>query len=158
MTQRTTEVGMKRGARRGARFVAAGGILLAAMVGAIAPAAPVWGKDQPASAPAVKNAGMAFEAARVLRDADRIAALEEAERLAAASARGAKSKEDEGSARYLSAEIQFERGENARAAEEFRAAADKLGKSPFADDAIFQAILAQEASGSDADAMNAWNV
>jgi TolA-binding protein len=155
MTQRTTEMGTKRGARREARFAAAAGILLAAMVGTVVPAAPVWGKDQPA--PAVKDAGMAFEAARVLRDADRIAALEEAERLAAASARGAKSKEDEASARYLSAEIQFERGENARAAEEFRDAADKLGKSPFADDAMFQAILATEASGSDVNAMNAWN-
>jgi len=155
MTQRTTEMGTMRGARRGARFAAAAGILLAAGFGAMAPATPVWAKDQPA--PAVKDAGMAFEAARVLREAERIAALEEAERLAVASARGAKLKDDEASARYLSAQIQFERGENVRAAAEFRGAVDKFGKSPFADDAMFQAILATEASGSDAEAMNAWN-
>jgi len=155
MTQRTTETRTKSGARRGARFAAVAGLLVTAMIGATALVTPALAKDQPAP-PAVKDAGMAFEAARVLRDADRVAALEEAERLAAESARGAKSKEAEAAARYLSAEIQFERGENARAAAELRGAADKLGKSPFADDAMFEAILAQEASGSDADAMNAW--
>ncbi|HKQ20391.1 MAG TPA: tetratricopeptide repeat protein, partial [Candidatus Eisenbacteria bacterium] len=155
MTQRTMETTTKSGARRKARFATVAGILVLAGIGTGGPATPAWAKDQPATP--VKDAGMAFEGARVMRDAERVAALEEAERLATQSARGAKSKDDEAAARYLSAEIMFDRGENARAAAEFRGVTDKLGKSPFADDAMFQSILATEATGADRDAMNAWN-
>jgi TolA-binding protein len=130
-------------------FLLALGIV--ALTGARAAAA-----GESAPAPTVKDAGLAFESARVLKDAERVGALAEAERLAAEAARGGRSREEEAAARFLWAEVRFEQRDASGASEEYRRAAERLEKSPFADDAAFQSILALEASGYDRDAVKAW--
>lgn len=104
----------------------------------------------------VKDAGLAFEAARLLPEAERGAALDEADHLAVEAAKGAKNEEEDQAARYLWAQIRLERGETARASETFHQVAERLGKSAYADDAEYQSIVTLEATGKDVDAAKAW--
>ncbi|TMQ47032.1 MAG: tetratricopeptide repeat protein [Candidatus Eisenbacteria bacterium] len=109
----------------------------------------------PAPAATLEEAGLRFESARLLGDAERPAALEEALRITdRAIQRG--TDDEKSAARFLSGEIQFGLGRYGAASGEFRQAEDGLRKTPFADDAAFAAIQASEAAGRDAEAAKAW--
>ena len=114
------------------------------------------GADKPAADTGDWRAtGVAFEMARALPAADRLAELE---RLDADLAGRMKRMEegDRAAARFLSAAILHERGNDAAAVEGFRTAAKGLEKTPFADDAAFAAIQALEAQGKDEEAAIEW--
>lgn len=111
-------------------------------------------KQQPAEI-TVRSAGIRFESARLLGDADRPAALEQALQLTnRAIERGPD--EDRAAARFLSGEIRYELHRYGEAEVEFRRAEDSMEKGPFVDDAAFAAIEAMEAAGRDAEAAKAW--
>jgi TolA-binding protein len=136
-----------RSEARGARLA---WFLAALLLTWLTPSAARAGDEKPAS---LRDAGLAFEAARLLPEAERGAGMDEAERLAVAAARATKSEDEVRAARQLWAQIQLERGATAKAGEGFRQAADK---GPDADDAEFQSILALEATGHDQAAVKAW--
>ena len=125
--------------------------LLAAALLTTAPA-----RAEEPKAAGLREAGLAFEAARLLPDAERAAGLDEADRLATLAQRGGHADDEAQAAKYLWAQIRLERGETAKASEGFHQAAEKLGKGPYGDDAEFQSILTLEAGGSDKDAAKAW--
>ncbi|HEX7077648.1 MAG TPA: tetratricopeptide repeat protein [Candidatus Eisenbacteria bacterium] len=140
-----------QGARGGVRLAA--GVIAALTILATAGTAVAKGSEEPRAT--LKEAGLAFEAARLLPDADRLPALQSAESAAADAARGG-SKDEEGIARYLSAEIRYESGDVPHASEELRQAADRLEKTPYGDDASFESIAALERTGDDAQAAKEW--
>jgi len=127
-------------------------------------ATPAWAgknkkKDPPpqaaASGATLQEAGLRFESARLLGDADRPAGLEEALQITnRAIQRG--SDDEKAAARFLSGEIRCGLGRYGEATDEFRRAEDGFRKTPFADDAAFAAIQAMEAAGRDAEAAKAW--
>jgi TolA-binding protein len=103
----------------------------------------------------LQEAGLTFEQARLLSDADRSAGLEEALQITTrAMQRGGD--DEKAGARFLSGEIRYGMQRYGEATEEFRRAEDGLRKTPFADDAAFAAIQAMEAAGRDAEAAKAW--
>ncbi len=110
------------------------------------------------SAPKVtlRDAGLSYESALPLAGAERVSALEEAARSAASVLRQDLNDEERCAARFLSGEIQYERGSFAVARESYRSAADAGKKTPFADDAAFAAVRALEASGKDKEAAAEW--
>lgn len=135
---------------RAARLAAA--LLLA--LGA-APAARA-ATPTPTPVSGLKSAALAFETARLLPEASRVTALEQADRFAVEAVKGAKTVEEDQAARYLWAQIRLERGDKAHASEALHQVAERLGKSPYADDAEMQSIQALESQGRDADAAKAW--
>jgi len=138
-------------------------VLAAALLGS-AVTNPAWagGKKQKPTAPAaapgatLQEAGLKFESARLLSDADRTAALEEALQITQrAIQHGAD--DEKAAARFLSGEIRCGLGRNGEASDEFRRAEDGFRKTPFADDAAFAAIQAMEATpGRDPETAKAW--
>ncbi|MGE5176757.1 MAG: tetratricopeptide repeat protein [Hyphomicrobiales bacterium] len=104
----------------------------------------------------LKEAGLSFEAARALPDSGQSGALDEAAREAEEAAKNAGSKDDEAIARYLSAEIRYQSGDRQHAEEDLREAANRLEKTPYGDDASFEAIQALERAGDDAQAAKDW--
>ena len=142
-------------------------VLAAALLGS-AVTDPAWAGHKkkeavpPKSAPAaaapvaaLQEAGLKFESARLLNDADRPAALDQALQLTQrAIQRG--SDDEKAAARFLSGEIRVGQARYGDAAEEFRRAEEGLKKTPFGDDAAFAAIQAMEAAGRDPDAAKAW--
>jgi TolA-binding protein len=116
-------------------------------------------KDSPGPGKAdggIKSAGISFESARLLSEADRVGALQELERTTAASLRGDLSQEEQAAASALSAQIRYELKDYQSAADEFRRAAGRMGKGPFLDDIEFASICAMEAAGRDREAAAAW--
>src|SRR5687767_5073953 len=107
MTTPTMTSSMQRsfgsGGARTARFAA---LLLAALLTCGAAAA----RADEARSPGVREAGLTFEAARLLPEAERAAGLDEAERLAGLAQKGSKNDEENQAARHLWAQIQLERG------------------------------------------------
>src|SRR5687768_793917 len=152
MTTPTRDSSMRRnlgsGGARAARFAA---LLITALLtwGAAAP------RNDDARPQGIREAGLVFEAARLLPEAERAAGLDEAERLAGLAQKGSKNDEENQAARHLWAQIQLERGAMPRASEGFRQAADK---GAYADDAEFQSILVLEATGQDKEAVKAWSM
>jgi TolA-binding protein len=135
-------------------------LALALVVGAGAPAmAGDKKKDESKRPPSaeLKEAGLAFESARLLKEADRVAALEQVSSTVATALKGDLSEDEQAAARALSAQIHYEAGDYRKAVEEYRAAAEKAGKGPFADDAEFAAIRATEEAGDDRQAAGAWS-
>jgi TolA-binding protein len=110
-------------------------------------------KDAPA---ALKEAGFAFESARLLSGADRIAALEELGQITTSALRGDLSKEEQAVASALSAQIRYELRDYRGAADEYRRAAGQMEKGPFVDDAEFASIRAMEEAGQDREAAGEW--
>jgi TolA-binding protein len=98
----------------------------------------------------------AFEAARGLTGAERVAALEQASQSVAQVLRGNLDADQRAAASFLSGRVAYERGDYRSANEAFERALDQGEKSPYADDAGFAAIEAMEASGDDAQAMKSW--
>ena len=120
-------------------------------------AAPAVAADSATDPPAgLRGAALAFETARLLPEASRAAALDEAERLAVEAAKHANGVEEETAARDLWAQVVLEKGDAARATDVLHQTAEKFGKSPYGDDAELQSIQALEANGKDADAAKAW--
>jgi len=136
-------------------------ILIAAGLLTGAPAVQARGggntADARESAPttALKDAGLRYEQARLLKDAEQVSGFEEASTTAATVARGG-SDDEKASARALAATVLLDRGDALNASEEFKRAAEGFGKSVFADDESFAAIQALEASGNDAQAAKDW--
>src|SRR6185295_753706 len=109
------------------------------------------------SAPAVlRDAGLAFESARLLAGADRVAALEDLGRTTESALRGNLTQEEQAAATALSAQIRYELGDYRGASEGYKGAAGKMGNGPFADDAEFAAIRALEEAGQDHEAAGQW--
>lgn len=137
-----------------------GAAVCAATVSVLWPMSALAGKhkaaEQPRQAEApLKSAGLSFESARILDDAERVPALQEA--LGAATrALDRGSDEERAAARFLSGEIRYELHDLKRAEEDFRGAAKDGEKGPFADDAAFAMIQTIEASGRDGEAAKAW--
>ena len=134
-------------------------VALALALGAGAPAQA--GDKNPdatkrASTGALKEAGLAFESARLLNGADRVAALEQVSGSVAVVLKGDLSEDEKAAARALSAQLFYEAQNYRKAADEYKAAAGQNDKSPFADDAEFAAIRATEEAGGDHDAASAW--
>jgi TolA-binding protein len=117
--------------------------------------APEARTSESATATALKEAGLQYEQARLLHDAEQVAGFEEVWKAAATVARGG-SEDEKASARALAATVLLDRGEAVNASEEFRRAEEGFGKSLFTDDASFASIQALEASGNDAQAAKEW--
>jgi len=137
-----------------------------ALAGASSPAAA--GKKQAAAPPQaatanqaatgstlLQDAGLRFESARLLGEADRAAGLEGALQITARAIQSGPG-DERAAARFLSGEIRCGLGRYREAADEFRRAEDAFRKTPFADDAAFAAIQATEAAGNDAQAAKDW--
>ncbi len=144
--------------RIGLSTVALGALALA-LAGASSPA--LAGKKQAAAesqavpGSTLQEAGLRFESAKLLGEADRAAGLEEALQIATrAIQRGPD--DERAAARFLSGEIRYGLGRYGEAAGDLRSAESALRKTLFADDAAFAAIQATEASGKDAEAAKAW--
>jgi TolA-binding protein len=148
-----THMDEQKTTRSGARAARLATALLIALGAASAESARAEAPKPPAG---LKGAALAYEAARLLPEATRPAALDEADRLAVEAAKGAKNEDEDLAARCLWAQIRLEKGERARASETLHQSADRLGKSPYADDAELQSIQALEAQGKDVDAAKAW--
>ena len=135
-------------------------VLAAALLGS-AVTIPAWAgakKQTAAAAPGatLQEAGLKFESARLLSDADRTAGLEEALRITQRAIQHGPD-DEKAAARFLSAEIRCGLGRYGEASDEFRRAEDGFRKTPFADDAAFAAIQAIEAvPGRDVEAAKAW--
>ena len=113
--------------------------------------------ERPAASGAnqVQEAGLRFESAKLLGEAERTAGLEEALQITSrAIQRGPD--DERAAARFLSGEIRCGMGRYGEAANDFRSAEGALRKTPFADDAAFAATQATEAAGKDAEAAKAW--
>src|SRR5262245_5611446 len=119
-------------------------------------AGPLRAADAPDARRAVSDAGLAFESARLLAGAPRVAALQDCERQLDEALRGKLDDPARGAAALLSGSIHFELGDAARATDDFKRAAKGLESSTFADDAALAQIQALEATGRDADAMREW--
>jgi TolA-binding protein len=125
--------------------------------------APAWaGSKKAPKAPAetapsatLQEAGVRFESARLLGEADRTAGLEEALRITNRAIQKG-SDDEKAAARFLSGEIRCGLKRHGEASDEFRKAEEGFRKTPFADDAAFAAIQAMEAGGRDAEAAKAW--
>lgn len=104
----------------------------------------------------LKECGVAFESARLLTGADRVAALEGLSRTTASVLKGDLTKEEAAAATALSAQIRYEMKDYRGASDEYRRAAGRLAGGPFADDAEFASIRAMEEAGQDAEAAAAW--
>lgn len=139
--------------RSGARAARLAALLLALAASSVAGPARAEAPKPPAG---LRGAALSFETARLLPEATRAAGLDEADRLAVEAAKGARNEDEDVAARYLWAQILLEKGDKARAFEALHQSADRLGKSPYADDAELQSIQALEAQGKDADAAKAW--
>ncbi|HYJ33518.1 MAG TPA: tetratricopeptide repeat protein [Candidatus Binatia bacterium] len=146
MDEQTTSQSGARAARLAALLLALAAASIAAPARAEAPAPPAG----------LRGAALSFETARLLPEASRAAALDQADHLAVEAAKGARNDDENQAARYLWAQILLEKGNVARASEALHQSADGLGKSPYADDAELQSIQALEAQGKDADAAKAW--
>jgi len=135
-------------------------LLLAAAL--FAPAAARAGDKQPeidkkAAPAALKEAGLSFEAARLLAGADRQAALEELDGTVGSVLKGDLSDDEQAAARALSAQIRFELQDYTGAEQGWRSAAQKMGdKNYFSDDAEFAAIHMKELQGRDKEAADDW--
>ena len=103
----------------------------------------------------LEEAGLRFESARLLGDADRAAGLEDALQITNRAIQHG-SDDERAAARFLSGEIRCGLGRYGEASDEFGRAEGALRKTPFADDAGFAAIQAMEAAGKDAAAAKAW--
>jgi len=148
--------GMGRGARECAeRRVAR--ILLAGIAGALLGSTAVAdaGDEREEAASTVREAGLRYEHARLLPDAERIAAFDDVARAAVDAARVG-SNDEKAAARMLAATLSREHGDRAGEADAYRRAAAGFDKGPFADDAAFAAIQALEAAGEDVRAANEW--
>ena len=110
----------------------------------------------PAALRQLNDAGVAFENARVLDRARRVAALEETELLLQAVPQGALPADARGAAALLAGAIRYEMGDPARAEEAFGRATKGLSDGDFADDAAFARIQALEAAGKDVEAAKEW--
>src|SRR5215831_424429 len=128
-------------------------LLLGALPHAASAATPA--PTPPATSP-LADVARSYEAARMLSGADRMSALDETDRALAQVMAGKLEGDTRAEARFLSGAIQAERGQSKAAYEAFRASADAMGKTPWADDATFGAIQALEAQGRDEDAANQW--
>jgi len=138
-------------------------VSMAALAGAVlllaaSPAHAGKGKAKDTRPPAdvtVNEAGIRFESTRILSDAERPAALDEALRMTDRALDHA-TDEEKAAARYLSGEIQYGLRNYDKAAQEFKSAEKELGHTPFEDDAAFASIQAVEAAGRDAEAAKSW--
>jgi len=141
--------------RRGAALLLAAALVpaAAALVPATAGAKSTRATRNPDPPATLQQAGAAFEAARLLAGAGRVAALEQSDRAVEALLRRGHAGDDRAAARFLSGEIRLERGDPAGAAEQFRRAQDG---NAFAADAAFAAIQALEAAGRDDEAAREW--
>src|SRR5437879_293969 len=97
----------------------------------------------------LEEAGLRFESARLLSDADRSAGLEDALQITNRALQHG-TEDEKAAARFLSGEIRCGLGHYGEAADEFSRAEGAFRKTPFADDAAFAAIQAMEANGKDA--------
>ena len=124
-------------------------------------------KEKPAAAPAtlspaalspatLSGIGLALEEARLVPFGGRRGAVENAAEALAAFMRSDVPKEKQGAVSFLSGEISYALGDYERSAEEFKNAAKRDERGPFADDAAFAAIRSLEAAGRDAEAAKAW--
>src|SRR5882672_3186696 len=112
--------------------------------------------DKKGAPAALKEAGVAFESARLLAGADRVAALEGLGQTTASILRGDLSQEEQAAASALSAQIRYEVKDYRGAADEYRAAAGRMENGPFADNAEFASIRAMEEAGQDREAAGQW--
>ena len=121
---------------------------------------PAAGKDRPhrsdGAQASLRQLGDDFEAVRELAGSQRSAALAQSQQALDQVLRGGVEENQRAAARVLSAAIAFELGNYAGARDQYRTAAGDLAKGPFADDAEFAAIQAQEAAGDDAGAAREW--
>ena len=123
----------------------------------MAVAIPVHGarRSTEAATPTLQEVGNAFEQNRLLAEADRLPALQQAQQSVAQVVRGGVDADRRAAARFLSGAIEYELKNYDRASQAFtEAVGDEKG--PFADDAAFAAIEALEAAGRDADAAREW--
>src|SRR5262245_9382731 len=104
----------------------------------------------------LRGLGDDFEAVRDLAAGARSTALAQSQQSLDQVLRGGVADDQRAAARFLSAAIAYDLGNYAGARDQYRAAAGDLAKSPFADDAEFAAIQAQEAAGDDAGAAREW--
>lgn len=104
----------------------------------------------------LKETAAAYESARLLAPAARVAALKELDPSVAALLRGDLTDDERAAARFLAGEVRYGIGAFKPAEEEFRRATKDANKGAFADDAAFRAIEAIEASGRDEEAARAW--
>jgi hypothetical protein len=124
----------------------------------VAPAVARAGDKQPeidkkAAPAALKDAGLSFEAARLLTGPERQAGLEELDRTVGSVLRGDLSDDEKAGARALSAQIRFELQGTDGAEQGWRGAAGSMDdKSFFKDDAEFAAIHMKELKGNDKEA------
>src|SRR5882672_1570283 len=135
----------------------------ALLVGALTAPPPSYAGDKQkvevekkGASAALKEAGLAFESARLLSAADRVPALEELGKTVASVLRGDLSQEEQGAASALSAQIRYEIKDYRGAADEYRAAAGRMENGPFADNAEFASIRAMEEAGQDREAAGQW--
>ncbi len=140
-----------------AALPAAGLMLIASL--AAAPDAGA-GRAAPArpdgSVPTLREIGEDFEQVRTLSGAPRSTALAQSQQALEQALRGSLEEERRAAARLLAGAVAFELGDYAHAGVRHREAASGLGKGPFADDAEFAAIEAQQAAGDDAGAAREW--
>jgi TolA-binding protein len=137
----------------------AAALLLAAALGAPAPSLAGEKKpelDDKAAPAALKDAGIAFESARLLEGAARVSALQELDQTVGSVLHGDLDDEEYAAARALSAQIHFELGDYDRAAREYRGVAEQMDKNTFRDDAEFASIRALEWAGQDLEAAKQW--
>ena len=138
-------------------------LIAAALVApALGPAAARAGDDKKVeidkkAAPGVlKEAGLSFEAARVLNGAEKVTALEQVDAQVDAALRGDLSKDETAAARALSAMIRFELQDYESASRMWRSASDEFDKSVFRDDTDFASVRALELAGRDREAASEW--
>src|SRR5262245_39897139 len=113
--------------------------------------------QQAAPIATLKDAGLSFEAAMALPEADRKTAMESLNRALGTVKDNESTDEGLAAARYLFAEIRYQVGDVKGSIEEFRAAEGQDSKGAYADDAAFAAIQALEQSGgNDKEAQRAW--
>lgn len=150
---------MRQGSRHRTQRKCCLGTLFVALPLGVAGAAGA-GQNQGAAAAAaasqLSEAGMAFEAARVLSGARKLAALEEAERAVQAVPQGDLQGDARAAAAFLAGSIRYELGDPLRAEAEYKRAAKGLRDGAFADDAEFARIQALEAAGKDDEAARDW--
>ncbi len=148
-----------RGARRAiAAALAASAVAASALAGLPHSARAEGAKSETAAArpAALPDIGLALEQARRLPVPARRGAAEEAAASLAELLRSDVPKERREALHFLSGEIYHALGSYDRSAEEFRNAAKRGERGPFADDASLAEIMSLEAAGRDNDAAKAW--
>ena len=145
------------------------GLRRGAWIGVVALLFGAWAAPQPATAGGSKNedvekkpaaaslkdVGLAFESARLLAGADRVAAMEQVKSQLNA-VRGL-SDDEQAVAATLSAQVRYELQDYKGAIDDNRDASDRLGdKSPFQDDVDFATVRAMEMAGQDREAAEQW--